>query len=155
MALVQCGDCGKPVSTSATACPACGAPPPKEPARGSKGQFPVLLTVVSVVLVAAVIATCTGRGASDSARSGAARASAPPSTAESANTTCRYFLRQQLPKGSDIVWGEMNANTATQQGEDRWRVVLVYQVLHAGGTRVSTCRVKRMPGDNWQLLGIE
>lgn len=30
MALVKCGECGKQVSTSATACPNCGAPPPSE-----------------------------------------------------------------------------------------------------------------------------
>jgi hypothetical protein len=35
MALLECSECGKKVSTEATACPKCGAPPPKS----RKGEF--------------------------------------------------------------------------------------------------------------------
>lgn len=48
MALINCKDCGKEVSTEAKACPHCGAKPPKTP---SKHGFPI-----AAILIIGIIA---------------------------------------------------------------------------------------------------
>lgn len=62
MALINCRECGKPVSTEASACPNCGAPPkpgaPPVAAKQAKRKSPVP-GLIAVGILVGVIAMCS------------------------------------------------------------------------------------------------
>ncbi|HEU0283269.1 MAG TPA: hypothetical protein VFQ99_05755 [Gallionella sp.] len=56
MALINCKECGKEVSTEATACPHCGAKPPKK----SSGLMILFIIVGSVIALVLIISGSPG-----------------------------------------------------------------------------------------------
>jgi hypothetical protein len=55
MALIKCKECGKELSSAATACPHCGKPAPKQTTPAAKG----CLTIIIVIVVLAWIGHCS------------------------------------------------------------------------------------------------
>lgn len=56
MALIKCRECGKDVSTEATACPGCGAPP-AQPEKQKQGS-PLVGVIVMAVIIGVGVSMC-------------------------------------------------------------------------------------------------
>jgi hypothetical protein len=81
MALVKCKECGKEISSVATACPHCGKPAAKQTTPAAKG----CLTIIVVIAVLAWVGHCSGSGdvkpeAATTAPAGPAPADTPTAT---------------------------------------------------------------------------
>src|SRR5213079_1593624 len=88
MALIRCYECGKEISSLATACPSCGAPPqpaivppPLPASRAKQLSWGTIALLTGVVLVLVI------RGVTHQPNTPSLAASPTPATAESATTS--------------------------------------------------------------------
>ena len=92
MALIRCYECGKEISSLATACPSCGAPPqrttvpPPLPAQARPASRAKQLSSGTIALLTGVVVVLAIRGVTHQPNSLSVATSPTPATAE-ANTT--------------------------------------------------------------------
>lgn len=126
MALIDCSECGKQVSSSAASCPNCGHPiasvPPTPPATPSSesgtARTPTAATILKicgVLFVLVVIAkTCTG---SDSASSS--------SSAAVHEQTTQPSREAELDVTAEKLWVDYDANEVTADNIYKGKVIAV------------------------------
>jgi uncharacterized protein YgiM (DUF1202 family) len=90
MALIRCYDCGKEISSLATACPSCGAPPrpttvpPPLPTQSSRAKQ---LSWGTIALLTGVVLVLVIRGVTHQANSLSVTTSPTPATGEATTTS--------------------------------------------------------------------
>jgi SH3 domain-containing protein len=93
MALIRCYECGKEISSLATACPSCGAPPrptivpPPLPAQARPASRAKQLSWGTIALLTGVVLVLVIRGMTHQPNTPSVAASPTPATAESATTS--------------------------------------------------------------------
>src|SRR5947199_184181 len=93
MALIRCYECGKEISSLATACPSCGAPPqstivpPPLPTEARPASRAKQLSWGTIALLTGVVLVLVIRGVTHQPNSPSLAASPTPATAESATTS--------------------------------------------------------------------
>src|SRR5437762_10729148 len=90
MALIRCYECGKEISSLATACPSCGAPPrpaivpPPLPTQARPASRAKQLSWGTIALLTGVVLVLVIRGVTHQPNTPSVAASPTPATAESA-----------------------------------------------------------------------
>src|SRR6266513_248029 len=93
MALIRCYECGKEISSLATACPSCGAPPqstivpPPLPTEARPASRAKQLSWGTIALLTGVVLVLVIRGVTHQPNTPSLAASPTPATAESATTS--------------------------------------------------------------------
>jgi SH3 domain-containing protein len=93
MALIRCYECGKEISSLATACPSCGAPPrptivpPPLPTQARPASRAKQLSWGTIALLTGVVLVLVIRGVTHQPSTPSVAASPTPATAESATTS--------------------------------------------------------------------
>src|SRR5207247_9425983 len=93
MALIRCYECGKEISSLATACPSCGAPPrptivpPPLPTQARPASRAKQLSWGTIALLTGVVLVLVIRGVTPPPNTPSVAASPTPATAESATRT--------------------------------------------------------------------
>src|SRR5437773_1129951 len=93
MALIRCYECGKEISSLATACPSCGAPPqstiapPPLPTEARPASRAKQLSWGTIALLTGVVLVLVIRGVTHQPNTPSVAASPTPATAESATRT--------------------------------------------------------------------
>src|SRR6266566_2222636 len=93
MALIRCYECGKEISSLATACPSCGAPPrpaivpPPLPTQARPASRAKQLSWGTIALLTGVVLVLVIRGVTHQPNTPSVAASPTPATAESATRT--------------------------------------------------------------------
>lgn len=158
MALVQCKECGREMSTTASACPACGAQ-----ARSPLGCGTLLLVVVGGCgLVLALDDFKTSRERAQGAASVAAMtpeqraAQAAQRAAADAPMMCRAFLRKHLhdPDSAEFLSAELSRSLP----DGSYQVAVTVRAKNAfNAKRVGTydCVVRPIGGGDWRLVDLK
>src|SRR5262249_20975531 len=93
MALIRCFECGKEISSLATACPSCGAPqqsamvPPPLPTEGPPASRAKQLSWGTIALLTGVVLVLVVRAVTHQPNTSSVAASPTPATAASATTS--------------------------------------------------------------------
>src|SRR4029453_11798116 len=116
MALIRCYDCGKEISSLATACPSCGAPPrptivpPPLPTQSSRAKQ---LSWGTIALLTGVVLVLVIRGVTHQPNTPSLAASPTPATAESATTSSPPIETASQSSPSPIAAETPTAESAT------------------------------------------
>jgi hypothetical protein len=112
MALINCRECSKEISTEAPACPHCGAPkitPPTKKEEGADGGYGGCLKVIGVCLLLFVILTFIPK--SETASSGSQAKGAPeqwPAATPPATPPAPTTEVAAAPQISSVTWDEID-----------------------------------------------
>lgn len=158
MAIGQCRECGKDVSTEAASCPHCGAPNPvasaaAEPEKKQEIGFVAgcLMVVMLFVIVVIFAAMCAESGDNTPE---------PEHSNTMAYVMCQEFVSRQLraPSTADYPWMSADGVSSLHQGEGRYMVRGYVDAQNAFGATIRTnwtCDVQYTGGDNWRALDVQ
>jgi len=117
MALIRCYECGKEISSLATACPSCGAPPqsaipPPLPTEARRTSRAKQLSWGTIALLTGVAFVLVIRGVTHQPNSPSVATSPTPATAE-ANTTSSLPVEAALQSSPSLTTAETPTAEAT------------------------------------------
>jgi len=143
MAIIQCRECGKEVSSEAKACPYCGAKPSKGLGIGA-----LVLIIGAVVLIGNMVTP--GGGAAPVGQSGV------NDMATSALGACMTWIKQSLHDPSSAEFMDSSSANATEQ-DGVWTVIRAVRAKNAfNSTRLGMFECKmRSAGGDWILLSVK
>src|SRR5438477_2303322 len=119
MALIRCDECGKEISSLATACPSCGAPPqstivpPPLPTEARPASRAKQLSWGTIALLTGVVLALVIRGVTHQPNTPSLAASPTPATAESATRSSPPIETASQSSPSPIATETPTAESAT------------------------------------------
>src|SRR5437764_14214707 len=120
MALIRCDECGKEISSLATACPSCGAPPqstivpPPLPTEARAASRAKQLSWGTIALLTGVVLALVIRGVTHQPNTPSLAASPTPATAESATRSSPPIETASQSSPSPIATETPTAESATR-----------------------------------------
>src|SRR5947207_12756126 len=121
MALIRCYECGKEISSLATACPSCGAPPqstivpPPLPTEARPASRAKQLSWGTIALLTGVVLVLVIRGVTHQPNSPSLAASPTPATESSATRSSPPIETASQSSTSPIVTETPTAESATRR----------------------------------------
>lgn len=147
MAMGECRECGKQASSEAKACPHCGATDPVQKKVGPVG-------VIAALFLGFVIFKVYPSG--DDAPKPAPQAT-NYDTAETANSTCRQFIKRGANDPSSIDFVDYLSWPANRTESGAWAVTATFRGKNGFGAVVlnrKVCEVK-IVGDTARVVALK
>ena len=162
MALVRCYECGKEISSLATACPSCGAPPqsaipPPLPTEARPASRAKQLSWGTIALLTGVVLVLVIRGVTHQPNSLSVATSPTPATAE-ANTTSSLPVEATSQSSPSLTTAETPTAEATTTSSATVEAAsqsspspIAVETPYASDARVATVTPPRA---TYQVIGI-
>lgn len=157
MALINCKECGKQVSTEAKACPHCGAKPPKKIG---------ILGWIALAFFTILVAQCSLYNAGDNTQ-GIAQSQSPEQIKyqaqqkllSDAKFACRGFVEKSLKSPATAEFQNYNKFAANQDsGSNNYWVSGYVDSQNGFGAMIRTnfaCELKRSDSGQWLLVSLK
>ena len=162
MALIRCYECGKEISSLATACPSCGAPPqsaipPPLPTEARPASRAKQLSWGTIALLTGVVLVLVIRGVTHQPNSLSVATSPTPATAE-ANTTSSLPVEATSQSSPSLTIAETPTAEATTTSSATIEAAsqsspspIAVETPYASGAPVATATPPRA---TYQVIGI-
>jgi len=174
MALIDCHECGKSISSKAKTCPQCGAK-----RKSHVGRLLLAYVILSIILgsgaktmisiekaekdkletarVAAL--TPEQRAAEMKQRASEQKAQAEAGKETTAVYVCRDFIKKTLKDPDSVEFIGMSSETpVTKEKDGLYKVGVAARAKNSFGATVPSvflCRARYVGGDNWTLVSMK
>ena len=148
MALINCKECNKEISSEAEKCPHCGIELNKGLGCG---------TLIVIGFFGAVLASALLSGQSTTSPTGNTQESAQVDMRQSATGACMLFIKQSLHDPDSAEFGSSKDAVVEQVDETTWKVQRSVRAKNAfNALRLSNfeCKMKS-EGDTWQPIDVK
>lgn len=151
MALKECKECKKEISTQADACPHCGAKPFKFKPYKPSGCFIVILVGLGAIAFAGLYPNAP------SAPTSTQMPVEPAFSAASANGACRSYIEQTLHDPDSADFATTSESYVNRGADGVWVVQRKVRAANAFGAKrlsIFECRMKEA-GDSFMLISVK
>lgn len=153
MALVNCKECGKQVSTEAVACPSCGAKTPKK--TGILGWF--ALAFFTILVAQCSLSSNNTQSIAQSPEQ--IKYQAKQKLLSDAKFACRGFVEKSLKSPATAEFQNYNKFAANQDsGSNNYWVSGYVDSQNSFGAMIRTnfaCELKRSDSGQWLLVSLK